>query len=77
MLHSLQWNEFDFKVGEMKWSMRANIATFPLMLDHYHPTSVDVWQSFCKFFTFDTQKLEHKKSHVNWSHFENRNDTYY
>ena len=28
--------------------------------------SVYVWQSFCKFFTFDTQKLVQKTMHVNW-----------
>jgi hypothetical protein len=34
--------------------------------------SVYVWQSFCKFFSFDTQKLAQKKMHVNW-HAHSRN----
>ena len=28
--------------------------------------SVYVWKSFCKFFTFDTQKLAPKNMHVDW-----------
>ena len=35
-------------------------------------TSVYVWQSFCKFFSFDTQKLAQKKMHINW-HAQSRN----
>ena len=38
--------------------------------------SVYVWQSFCKFFSFDMQELAPKKMHVNW-HTPFRSSHYY